>query len=151
MLQQAADLLIEVSPAAVLRAPKEESLPRRYHLVAELPLLVSFPWGFCFLFPRTANGIFLISTLSWLCTPRHALLTSRLEPQSTTLCHGVQSGCFLQLTADLTTLYRAVIPDTQTGISVHVSGLPPCAGPVSSSSFSSDSLTRAPVRRSPSL
>lgn len=44
MLQQATDLLIEVSPAAVLRAHKEESLPRRHHPVAELPLLVSFPF-----------------------------------------------------------------------------------------------------------
>lgn len=42
-----------------------------------------------------------------------------------TLHHGVWSGCFLKSTANLSTLYKTVYPNTQTGISMHVSPLPP--------------------------
>lgn len=61
MLQQATDLSAEVSPAAVLRAHKEESLPWRHHRGwAASPSVLSL--GLLFPVAKSCDGIFLIST-----------------------------------------------------------------------------------------
>lgn len=59
ILQQATDLLLEVSPTSVLSSPQKASIVLLSCLSHVLSLELLFP-----LLLRAANGIFLISTVS---------------------------------------------------------------------------------------